>query len=252
MRNIPTFLLPTTPVFCRLKSRGDGRWATRRYLPSIFLFFVTTCPHRHSFPPGYRSDSNQAAIPNTGVPSTAAIQIPTHGAVCRRWRALAVGDCWRAVRQLSVCRSTDHTHDVLPSTNVNTLKPRSLMESSLPLTWTRKMASIILTIFLLATTLRTCSSSCAQHCDATACPVPLDGHGSPCPLTTLTDACGCCKVCARGENETCGGPGDILGACDTNLYCHWTDMKSQIGSCRELQLVNQPVKKPAQNLTLGE
>ena len=31
--------------------------------------------------------------------------------------------------------------------------------------------------------------------------------------------CNCCTVCAKVEDERCGGPWDYLGKCDRGLYC---------------------------------
>ena len=51
----------------------------------------------------------------------------------------------------------------------------------------------------------------------------------------LPDACNCCKVCAKVENEVCGGKWYMYGRCDKGLYCDvsggtWTDPK---GVCRK-------------------
>ncbi|KAG8227903.1 hypothetical protein J437_LFUL006350 [Ladona fulva] len=33
------------------------------------------------------------------------------------------------------------------------------------------------------------------------------------------DACGCCRVCARVEDEPCGGPDGFHGSCAPGLHC---------------------------------
>nr|CAD7567650.1 unnamed protein product [Timema californicum] len=36
---------------------------------------------------------------------------------------------------------------------------------------------------------------------------------------TVWDPCGCCRVCARVENEPCGGPYGFHGSCARGLDC---------------------------------
>jgi hypothetical protein len=36
---------------------------------------------------------------------------------------------------------------------------------------------------------------------------------------TVWDPCGCCRVCARVENEPCGGPYGFYGSCAEGLEC---------------------------------
>lgn len=40
-----------------------------------------------------------------------------------------------------------------------------------------------------------------------------------CPGGTVWDPCGCCRVCARVENEACGGPYGFYGSCAKGLEC---------------------------------
>ena len=41
-----------------------------------------------------------------------------------------------------------------------------------------------------------------------------------CPSGKLTlDACGCCQVCAKAQNEICGGPWYTSGQCASGLDC---------------------------------
>ena len=53
-----------------------------------------------------------------------------------------------------------------------------------------------------------------QCAPCTNCTLPDDCLGG---LTV--DVCGCCQVCAKVENETCGGSFNILGKCDEGLDC---------------------------------
>ena len=51
-------------------------------------------------------------------------------------------------------------------------------------------------------------------CDAGLCP-----NTDTCIGGTVRDICGCCMVCARGFNETCGGRFGMLGKCGPGLRC---------------------------------
>ncbi|CAG5124469.1 unnamed protein product, partial [Candidula unifasciata] len=55
--------------------------------------------------------------------------------------------------------------------------------------------------------------SCAA-CDPTLCPDTSDCTGG-----LVLDICRCCQVCARTENQRCGGMFGILGKCDGHLHC---------------------------------
>lgn len=55
--------------------------------------------------------------------------------------------------------------------------------------------------------------SCAP-CDPELCPDTKDCRGG-----AVTDICNCCQVCAKMENESCGGSFGFLGECDRNLHC---------------------------------
>ena len=35
----------------------------------------------------------------------------------------------------------------------------------------------------------------------------------------VPDVCGCCKICAKGEGEECGGIWNLEGICATGFYC---------------------------------
>ncbi|XP_056020805.1 cysteine-rich motor neuron 1 protein-like isoform X2 [Ostrea edulis] len=72
-------------------------------------------------------------------------------------------------------------------------------------------------------------------CNLSACPDPP----TDCPRGTILDVCGCCQVCGKDINETCGGPFEILGKCGDGLECALTSevgdpiTGSEKGVCRE-------------------
>ncbi|CAK9300803.1 unnamed protein product [Gordionus sp. m RMFG-2023] len=46
----------------------------------------------------------------------------------------------------------------------------------------------------------------------------------------VTDACGCCKVCAKVEGEICGGPYMLRGKCGKGLMCVLDDYEKQVNA----------------------
>ncbi|XP_067132117.1 venom protein 302-like isoform X2 [Centruroides vittatus] len=40
-----------------------------------------------------------------------------------------------------------------------------------------------------------------------------------CTNGLIEDSCGCCKVCAKAENDKCGGPWHMHGRCGKGLVC---------------------------------
>uniref|UniRef100_A0A1W7R951 Venom protein n=1 Tax=Hadrurus spadix TaxID=141984 RepID=A0A1W7R951_9SCOR len=58
------------------------------------------------------------------------------------------------------------------------------------------------------------SLSCLM-CGTFECPPPPNN----CPAGLVKDACGCCLVCAKAENESCGGLSNIFGKCGHGLKC---------------------------------
>ncbi|XP_061164322.1 cysteine-rich motor neuron 1 protein-like [Saccostrea echinata] len=72
-------------------------------------------------------------------------------------------------------------------------------------------------------------------CNPSMCPHPP----RDCPRGTILDVCGCCQVCGKNVNETCGGPFEILGKCGDGLECALTSevggliTGSEKGICRE-------------------
>lgn len=58
---------------------------------------------------------------------------------------------------------------------------------------------------------------CPENCDKSQCPqIPAD-----CLAGDVLDRCNCCPVCASGEGEQCGGPGDQ--DCAEGMECLVTD-----------------------------
>ncbi|XP_008435875.1 serine protease HTRA1B [Poecilia reticulata] len=58
---------------------------------------------------------------------------------------------------------------------------------------------------------------CPERCDKSQCPqIPAD-----CLAGDVLDSCNCCPVCASGEGEQCGGPGDQ--DCAEGMECRVTD-----------------------------
>ena len=60
----------------------------------------------------------------------------------------------------------------------------------------------------IATSTSSMSCVCDGNCERV--------QESECPWGITLDVCGCCFVCARGENEPCGG---ALGNCAAGLNC---------------------------------
>ncbi len=81
--------------------------------------------------------------------------------------------------------------------------------------WGRRTSSyIVVSVILLFTPLS--HTLVCDICDLSKCsdPVPKD-----CPGSLTTDPCGCCHMCARVVNQTCGGQYGIHGTCDIGLVC---------------------------------
>ena len=50
----------------------------------------------------------------------------------------------------------------------------------------------------------------------------------------IVSICSCCLECSRMEGDTCGGMFNLLGTCDTDLFCHLdNDLKSNNGSQKQ-------------------
>lgn len=67
----------------------------------------------------------------------------------------------------------------------------------------------------LITSLYALSCPCHDNLELIkSCKVPKN-----CTNGLIEDSCGCCKVCAKGENEKCGGPWHMYGRCGKGLVC---------------------------------
>ena len=74
------------------------------------------------------------------------------------------------------------------------------------------LVMMILFMFLIHQT----SALLCQVCDQTDC---KELHPGDCDGGVTLDPCGCCWLCARTENQTCGGQYDMYGTCDDGLVC---------------------------------
>lgn len=69
-----------------------------------------------------------------------------------------------------------------------------------------------------------CSLSECENVNESDCP---NGAG------TVWDSCRCCRICARVENEPCGGPFGFSGSCAAGLECVVLDFSdlNAVGVC---------------------
>ncbi|XP_073987905.1 crimpy [Rhodnius prolixus] len=86
---------------------------------------------------------------------------------------------------------------------------------------------------------------------------PLTEEDCPPGAGTVWDPCGCCRVCARTENEPCGGPYGFYGTCGDGLQCVVSDVMSEgvEGTCKRLPgqdaICEQPVRVSGCNVVNG-
>ncbi|XP_069696768.1 venom protein 302 [Periplaneta americana] len=80
----------------------------------------------------------------------------------------------------------------------------------------KAMTEVLCVLLLLQVSVRAvygfscvCSPTECEELSESDCP----GGG------TVWDPCGCCRVCARVENEPCGGPYGFYGSCAEGLEC---------------------------------
>uniref|UniRef100_A0A8D9E1V0 Cysteine-rich motor neuron 1 protein n=1 Tax=Cacopsylla melanoneura TaxID=428564 RepID=A0A8D9E1V0_9HEMI len=71
---------------------------------------------------------------------------------------------------------------------------------------------------------RSIALSCV--CDPAECETLTD-NDCPDRAGTVWDPCGCCKLCARSENQPCGGPYGFFGSCAHDLECVVTDLTNE-------------------------
>lgn len=93
----------------------------------------------------------------------------------------------------------------------------------------------IYTTLVLASVHLTLGFSCV--CSPSECE-PLAEDDCPPGAGTVWDPCGCCRVCARTENEPCGGPYGFYGTCGKGLQCVVSDVRSEgvDGTCKRKYL----------------
>lgn len=87
----------------------------------------------------------------------------------------------------------------------------------------RLIVIVVLLLEVVATSGEQCQTPCPQCVDQ---PRPQD-----CKSGCLTkDRCGCCLVCAKAKNETCGGINNYYGNCADGLYCK--EINPLFGMCK--------------------
>ena len=77
-----------------------------------------------------------------------------------------------------------------------------------------------------------------------------------CPSGKLTyDACGCCEICAKGEDEICGGPSGTSGHCAKGLNCLKKCKKVDIfqceGRCIDKSKIERTLVESSPNVTIS-
>eukprot|EP00095_Tigriopus_kingsejongensis_P005107 maker-scaffold161_size295871-snap-gene-1.36 protein:Tk05107 transcript:maker-scaffold161_size295871-snap-gene-1.36-mRNA-1 annotation:"cysteine-rich motor neuron 1 protein" len=78
------------------------------------------------------------------------------------------------------------------------------------------MWQYICLVAILALSLDQSQSLSCIPCNVTPCETP-----ACCESGTFTSAvCGCCQVCAKPENDSCGGPWRTSGVCGDGLSCY--------------------------------
>ncbi|KAK4324399.1 hypothetical protein Pmani_004959 [Petrolisthes manimaculis] len=70
-------------------------------------------------------------------------------------------------------------------------------------------------LLLLSLTLDSSDGLRCIKCERSECTPPP----RRCVSGVVLDVCQCCKVCAKGCYEECGGPWNIHGVCGTGLSC---------------------------------
>ena len=73
------------------------------------------------------------------------------------------------------------------------------------------------------------ADDCAETCDTDYCAAHAGGNKTCGKL--IRDACDCCTVCVRNENEICGGRWNVEGMCEDDLVCYRPESREQTGIC---------------------
>ncbi|XP_057309973.1 uncharacterized protein LOC130647973 [Hydractinia symbiolongicarpus] len=67
-----------------------------------------------------------------------------------------------------------------------------------------------------------------------------------CKNGIVYEACGCCRTCAKGEGDICGGPMDMYGKCGERLMCYPPKVKpGDLGTCQPIP--NKPPQSREKN-----
>ena len=92
-----------------------------------------------------------------------------------------------------------------------------------------KMNSLVLLGFaLILVTLSGSDALSCMRCNPLDCPA----EPSNCKGGLVSDVCGCCRVCAKVQGESCGGPWDTSGTCDAGLECDKDESDfNAVGKC---------------------
>ena len=75
-----------------------------------------------------------------------------------------------------------------------------------------------LTIYVACLTLVLVEAQYCPLCDITTCENETVLEES-CPSGIVLEPCGCCKICASGFGESCGGAFGVNGTCEYTLIC---------------------------------
>lgn len=91
----------------------------------------------------------------------------------------------------------------------------------------KRLIVVVVPVLLLALVAIISGEQCQTPCPkCTNQPTPQD-----CKSGCLTkDRCGCCLVCAKAKNETCGGYSGVFGKCADDLYCE--KVGAFVGICK--------------------
>lgn len=76
------------------------------------------------------------------------------------------------------------------------------------------LAKCILTFQLMILIAKNSRALLCLPCDESKCEEPKQCKGAVVP-----GICGCCTVCAKQKNESCGGMYGLYGTCDRGLRC---------------------------------
>ena len=104
--------------------------------------------------------------------------------------------------------------------------------------YTERMKSLVIVGVVLLVAVITSAEQCGQEMKCPKCEEPPKKCNSG--YYIRGPPCGCCLVCAKAENESCGGPGGYKGYCALGLHCDATS-DLVLGTCKK---ANKAVAKP--------